>query len=256
MSQYRIPVESTFSWQRPVISIQDIPPENLATPEVPAKGDRYIVGTGTDAWVGKDGNIAWYDGTVWQFDIPSEGWIAYVKDIDVYYRVNNAGVWQEYELHSHANKAILDLIEEALTTSLKTAYDDAVAKAHEHANKATLDAIEEAFTTALKTAYDSAVSLSHSHANKAILDAVEEAFTTALKTKLDGIEALAVSLATVKADADVADAIDKKHAHTNKAVLDSIEVALTSVLKVQYDLAYARRGVYDADLGCIVMDID
>lgn len=62
---------------------------------------------------------------------------------------------------------------------------DAVAKKHEHANKATLDLIEEAFTTALKTAYDGAVTDQHTHANKATLDLIEEALTTALKTQYD-----------------------------------------------------------------------
>lgn len=33
--------------------------------------------------------------------------------------------------HSHLNKIILDQIQEALTTSLKDAYDDAVNKAHQ-----------------------------------------------------------------------------------------------------------------------------
>lgn len=62
---------------------------------------------------------------------------------------------------------------------------DAADKAHEHANKSTLDAIEEALTTALKTAYDNAVSLAHSHSNIAILDLIDAAFTTALKTQYD-----------------------------------------------------------------------
>lgn len=62
---------------------------------------------------------------------------------------------------------------------------DAVTKKHEHANKTVLDAIEEALTTALKTAYDNAASLAHSHANIAILDLIDEAFTSALKTQYD-----------------------------------------------------------------------
>lgn len=62
---------------------------------------------------------------------------------------------------------------------------DAVEKKHEHANKAVLDLIEEALTAAMKTAYDNAVTLAHSHANIAILDLIDEAFTSALKTLYD-----------------------------------------------------------------------
>jgi hypothetical protein len=81
--------------------------------------------------------------------------------------------------HTHSNKSILDSIQEALTTALKSAYDGAVTLAngalqrtskittvnvessidntHTHSNKSILDQIQEAFTTALKSAYDSAV---------------------------------------------------------------------------------------------------
>lgn len=50
--------------------------------------------------------------------------------------------------------------------------DTEIAKIHEHTNKATLDLIQEALTTALKNAYDDAVSNSHTHANKTALDNV------------------------------------------------------------------------------------
>lgn len=72
----------------------------------------------------------------------------------------------------HANRVVLDAIQEAFTTTLKSAYDSAVSASHSHTNKTTLDAIEEAFTTVLKTAYDSAVAAMHSHSNKAILDSI------------------------------------------------------------------------------------
>ncbi|MBA7704470.1 hypothetical protein ES703_113280 [subsurface metagenome] len=62
---------------------------------------------------------------------------------------------------------------------------DAVEKKHEHANKTILDAIEEAFTTALRTAYDSAVDLAHGHANLDVLDLIDAAFTTTLQTQYD-----------------------------------------------------------------------
>lgn len=62
---------------------------------------------------------------------------------------------------------------------------DAVDTKHDHANKTVLDLIEEAFTTALKTAYDGAVAAEHSHTNISILDLIEEALTSALKTQYD-----------------------------------------------------------------------
>lgn len=62
---------------------------------------------------------------------------------------------------------------------------DAVNNEHTHDNKSTLDLISEAFTTLLKSAYDGAVSLAHSHDNKSILDQIEEAFTTTLKSAYD-----------------------------------------------------------------------
>jgi len=93
--------------------------------------------------------------------------------------------------HSHSNLAILDLITEAFTTALKTAYDDAVTKAHEHLNITVLDAIQEAFTTALKSSYDSAVLLAHSHINITVLNNIQESLTTALKSNYDTAYSLA-----------------------------------------------------------------
>ena len=49
--------------------------------------------------------------------------------------------------HTHLNKGILDLIQEALTTALKNSYDAAVLAMHSHSNKATLDLISSAKLT-------------------------------------------------------------------------------------------------------------
>ncbi len=54
-----------------------------------------------------------------------------------------------------------------------------------HSNRTILDAMEVAFTTALKTAYDGAVTDKHTHSNKTILDAIEVVLTTALKGNYD-----------------------------------------------------------------------
>lgn len=55
---------------------------DLATPPAsPADGDRYLVAVGgTDAWAGKDGNVAaWQDGA-WAFLAPNAGWLLWVVD--------------------------------------------------------------------------------------------------------------------------------------------------------------------------------
>jgi hypothetical protein len=55
---------------------------DLATPpSSPTAGDRYIVASGpTDAWTGKAGEVAAWDGTAWVFFAPEPGWLAYLLD--------------------------------------------------------------------------------------------------------------------------------------------------------------------------------
>lgn len=80
MAEYRIPVEETFSWQRPIIDQLSDPPVS------PSKGDRYVVtDTATGDWLGHEKDIAWYDGTTWKFDTPAEGWVVYDKSDDTIY---------------------------------------------------------------------------------------------------------------------------------------------------------------------------
>lgn len=71
MAQYRIMVEETTAWQKPVLSVAN---SGTAT-----KGNRYIVG---DTPTGNFGtfaehDIAWYDGSAWHNDTPTEGWKVY-----------------------------------------------------------------------------------------------------------------------------------------------------------------------------------
>lgn len=56
-----------------------------APPASPANGDAYIVGvSATDAWAGKDGQVAVWDGNAdtpaWVFGVPRLGWVAYIED--------------------------------------------------------------------------------------------------------------------------------------------------------------------------------
>jgi hypothetical protein len=104
MSTYRIPVEETFSFQRPVLD------KDLETaPGGPSKGQRYIVKVAGGGWSGgaaKD--IAWYDGAAWQFDTPAAGWLTWVVDEAKFY-VFRGGVWA--------------LLEEGNGDMLKSVYD-------------------------------------------------------------------------------------------------------------------------------------
>lgn len=79
MTEYRIPVEETFSWQRPIID-RDL----TAPPGGESKGDKYIpAATATGAWAGLENDIVTYDGvSAWLNDTPSEGWMTWAQDED------------------------------------------------------------------------------------------------------------------------------------------------------------------------------
>lgn len=61
------------------LSVKD---RDLATPPAsPVSGDAYIVAASpTGAWVGKETQVAVWDGAAWEFGVPRVGWIAYVED--------------------------------------------------------------------------------------------------------------------------------------------------------------------------------
>lgn len=87
--------------------------------------------------------------------------------------VESDGIWVAPS-HSHANQPTLD----AITSAVKSGYDDAVSDSHTHDNSETLDAIEEALTTVAKAAYDQAVTDDHTHDNKTFLDAQDSGGAT------------------------------------------------------------------------------
>lgn len=72
---YRVPVLETFSWQKQIGGIVDMPPAS------PTKGDRYIVGQSPSGWSGSPSTnqIAWYD-TDWKYDTPAPGWVIFNSD--------------------------------------------------------------------------------------------------------------------------------------------------------------------------------
>jgi len=87
MTQKRIAVLETLSWQLPVLDI-------VNTPTVSTAGTRYVVGTSpTGDFSGQAKKIAWRDASQWHFDTPEEGWRVYVKEEgkDYWY---DGSVWQ------------------------------------------------------------------------------------------------------------------------------------------------------------------
>lgn len=65
-------------------------------PSTPSNGDRFLVSAGAaGAWTGRDGAIARYNGTAWEYFTPREGWLTHVDDEDAFYKHTGAG----WELH-------------------------------------------------------------------------------------------------------------------------------------------------------------
>jgi hypothetical protein len=97
--------------------------------------------------------------------------------------------------HTHSNKSVLDNIQEALTTILKSAYDGAVSNSHApHSDDQVIpdqlsdlsdDATHRLVTDTEKSNWNGAVSVQHSHSNKSTLDLIQEALTTSLKSAYD-----------------------------------------------------------------------
>jgi len=70
--------------------------KDLATPPgAPVDGESYIVPAGaTGAWAGQDGNVAIWQNTAWMFYAPSEGWTAWVSDLDTLWSFDGSA-WVE-----------------------------------------------------------------------------------------------------------------------------------------------------------------
>jgi hypothetical protein len=62
----------------------------LTPPASPTTGDRYIIATGTatGTWVGKNTQIAEWNGSAWVFYAPAEGWTCFIDDEDKQYSFN------------------------------------------------------------------------------------------------------------------------------------------------------------------------
>lgn len=217
MAQMRVPVLEKFEYQQKVSSVLSVPPAT------PVKGDRYIVGAApTLAWIGKENNIAWYNGVVWMFDIPLAGWQAYLASTSRQMLFSGTA-WVLEGTTLTEVKADADI---ASAISLK---HDGAAQDVAIASKTTLAAVKSDVDVA------SAISLKHDGAAQ---DAVIAGKTT---------------LAAVKADVDVANAISKAHTAGTDQGLDTGGV--NAITAAQAKEAYTKRGVYDVALGVIMFDL-
>ena len=74
-----------------LLAIED--KDATAPPGSPSDGARYIpAATATGAWSGKENTVAHYVDGAWEFYTPREGFIAYVRDEDVFY-LHNGSAW-------------------------------------------------------------------------------------------------------------------------------------------------------------------
>lgn len=117
-TQYRIPVEETFSFQRPVID------KDLVTAPVGVEGARYIVAANGGGWSGgaaKD--IAWYHGAAWHFDTPLEGWITWAKDENEFY-VFDGAAWVKLDTTTgDMLKSVYDTNDDGIVDKAETVDD-------------------------------------------------------------------------------------------------------------------------------------
>lgn len=110
MADYLVDIRSKFAWQQPV---ED---KDLITSPAASKGDRYIIaGIGSNWSGGTINDIAQYNGSTWDFYTPSEGWMCWVKDENIYYRFNGSNWVEEIDnftlKHSNGQLKIADRIE-------------------------------------------------------------------------------------------------------------------------------------------------
>lgn len=90
-------------------------------PGSPASGDKYIVGPSpTGLWSGKAGQIAYYDGVIWQFSAPQEGWRVAVLDEDSDYRYSGSA-WIIQAGGAFTGGAMLTAIDEAKFADIPSA---------------------------------------------------------------------------------------------------------------------------------------
>lgn len=91
MSIKRVPNLDVFSWQE-VVKDKDLtnPGEGI-----PVKGNRYIVAaTASGIWEGKEKNIAFWNGSAWEFLPPTAGMLIFIEDESKVY-IYKSTAWEE-----------------------------------------------------------------------------------------------------------------------------------------------------------------
>lgn len=96
MTNYKVPTLETFEWQTPVLD------KDLYDPPIsPNKGDRYIIsyspfGSASGDWAGHELNITTWTGLVWDFVIPTDGFMCWIKDeFKLYFYNIELGIWEQ-----------------------------------------------------------------------------------------------------------------------------------------------------------------
>lgn len=60
-------------------------------PQTPQEGERYIVAASpTDAWAGKENQIASWQNQAWSFFVPQNGWLSWVENVEVLFVFNDS----------------------------------------------------------------------------------------------------------------------------------------------------------------------
>jgi len=91
MSKVYLPDLANFSWQPPVLDSRDSPTSS------PTKGERHIViATASGSWSGKEGYIAWYNGSSWEFVESAEGTMVYDNDTNDFLVKGNSTTWASF----------------------------------------------------------------------------------------------------------------------------------------------------------------
>lgn len=96
--------------------------KDLSTPPgSPSTGDKYIIGgSPTGVWSGRANQIAYYDGVIWQFWAPVEGWRIAVLDEDTDYRYNGSS-WVIQSSGAFTGGAMLTALDEAKFADIASA---------------------------------------------------------------------------------------------------------------------------------------
>lgn len=117
---YPMALAGVFAQNRDVVysglsvrAIQDAPPES------PANGDRYIIGTGSGDWSGKNNQLAVRVAGVWEYYTPAKGWLAFNEDNNQYYCFTTQWTaWLDQAVKSTDSPVFANIIDTGLSASL------------------------------------------------------------------------------------------------------------------------------------------